>query len=255
MLTQDRVKCHSETIGPASAKPASAVLGKPLVRADSLVNAMTNTPESFWSKVAKGDPSQCWEWTGRIETTGYAYISWQGRPRRAHRLAYELTNGRIPDGLVVMHRCDNKRCCNPAHLQLGTQADNIADKVSKHRQATGDAHGSTTHPESVCRGENHGMSKMSEAVVISMLDMRKSGLSTKQISIRLGVSKNCIMSVVMGRTWTRAAKRWTESNGPITRIYHGLCTIPECTGKHYGNRLCYQHYKQNHRVKEIASAA
>lgn len=90
----------------------------------------------FWPKVQQGAPTECWEWQASLDTGGYGHIgAGPGRPlKRAHRVAYELTHGEIPPGLVVCHRCDNRRCCNPAHLFLGRQRDNIVDMISKGRR-------------------------------------------------------------------------------------------------------------------------
>lgn len=76
--------------------------------------------ERFWGKVDRGGPTECWIWTGFISPTGY------GRSSRgiAHRLAYELTHGPIPEGLTIDHLCRNKACQNPAHLELVTAAEN-----------------------------------------------------------------------------------------------------------------------------------
>jgi hypothetical protein len=90
----------------------------------------------FWSYVEKR--KGCWDWKGTIDKDGYAVISDENRRQiRAQRLSYELNHGPIPKGKHVLHRCDNPPCVNPAHLFLGSNLDNIADKVSKGRQAKG----------------------------------------------------------------------------------------------------------------------
>lgn len=97
--------------------------------------------DRFWKWVQKGDG--CWLWTGRISPTGYGLFDWyrsvRSHPRLAHRMMYTLSVGPIPEGLCVLHRCDNPPCVNPAHLFIGTQQDNMADKVAKgrHRKACG----------------------------------------------------------------------------------------------------------------------
>ena len=92
--------------------------------------------ERFWAKVEKTDA--CWEWQSRIApATGYGnFAIWkQGRRTTwlAHRLAWFLTNGAIPKGLCVLHKCDNRRCVRPDHLFLGTAADNVHDCIAKGR--------------------------------------------------------------------------------------------------------------------------
>lgn len=102
--------------------------------------------ERFWDKVECG--SDCWEWQGRTYRNGYGVLR-LNNPRRqesAHRVAYALTYGPIPSGLLVMHTCDNRRCCRPDHLTLGTVADNNADARRKSRHPHGPTHGSRTHP-------------------------------------------------------------------------------------------------------------
>lgn len=80
----------------------------------------------------------CIEWTGHKTDLGYGVIGVNKKVGGAYRIAYELKNGPIPDGLDVLHKCDNPSCINPDHLFLGTQEDNVADMVSKKRQAKGE---------------------------------------------------------------------------------------------------------------------
>lgn len=89
------------------------------------------TPEKFWARVARSDG--CWLWTGGTGPRGYGVVRYQGAAFRAHRLAWILTHGPIPEGLFVCHHCDNPPCCNPAHLFLGTGADNMRDMANKRR--------------------------------------------------------------------------------------------------------------------------
>lgn len=130
--------------------------------------------EDFWSileaHAENSSGNECWIWAGKRTRFGYGRVFVNGRTNTAHRVAWGVVNGPIPDGLCVCHDCpggDNPSCFRPSHLWLGTDADNMADKVRKGRQsrgpgsgpknpATGDRHGSVTHPEAVPRGDRHG---------------------------------------------------------------------------------------------------
>jgi hypothetical protein len=87
----------------------------------------------FWAKVRKQDG--CWEWHASIfKATGYGQFALTStQPETAHRMAWVLTHGYIPDGKYVLHKCDNRKCCNPDHLFLGTPQDNMIDMVAKGR--------------------------------------------------------------------------------------------------------------------------
>ncbi len=109
--------------------------------------------QRFWRYVVKTDG--CWSWVGAKLPKGYGRIgAGVGKSKKvllAHRLSYEIHYGPIPDNVLVCHSCDNPNCVNPSHLFLGTHKNNFDDAKKKGRIATGDRHGSKTHPESVLK--------------------------------------------------------------------------------------------------------
>lgn len=157
--------------------------------------------ERLWSRVVKShDPNGCWEWTGTTNRSGYGLLRIPGRRSMvaAHRLAWELTYGPIPQSddpkqeLCVLHRCDNPKCVNPSHLFLGTRLDNNADKMAKgrHRALAGDA--SPRH-------------SLTFEKVRLIRQLYQAGMNRNQIAKMFGVSWTCINYVVSGRTWRHAA--------------------------------------------------
>jgi hypothetical protein len=91
----------------------------------------------FWEKIYNKFDDECWNWFGAITDKGYGNIDVNGKMVGAHRVSWEIHFGKIPDGMHVLHSCDNKRCVNPRHLFLGTNLDNMRDKVLKGRQPNG----------------------------------------------------------------------------------------------------------------------
>lgn len=147
--------------------------------------------ERFWRFVSKTDG--CWEWIGKsLSSKGYGTISTGGSGSKkllAHRLSYEIHHGPIPDGLVVMHSCDNPACVNPEHLSVGTQSQNIKDMFARGRQPIVPPHKF---------GEDHKRSKLSEASVIEII---QSTDKHKVLADRYGVASNTIKCIKRGLTW------------------------------------------------------
>lgn len=152
----------------------------------------------FWAKVDKSaGPDGCWPWTAAKLRGGYGQfnpgISEGRRMVKAHRVSWALTNGPIPSGeghhgICVCHRCDVRACVNPAHLFLGTQAENVRDRDAKGRRVN-------------MRGEAHGMAKLTEAdakTVIALISLRE---RYRDIASRFGVTRHCVKRIASGRSW------------------------------------------------------
>jgi len=91
-------------------------------------DAIQRAADRFWRRVAKADGSACWLWTGARFHFGHGAFKVAGRTLKAHRVAYVLTYGPIPNNNVVRHRCDTPPCVRPDHLLLGSQVENVADR-------------------------------------------------------------------------------------------------------------------------------
>lgn len=142
--------------------------------------------ERFWPKVDKRGPDECWPWKASVTHQGYGHTNVNGRTAAAHRVSYELSTGPIPEGLGVLHRCDNPRCVNPAHLFLGTPADNTADMMAKQR---------TNNP----KGEWHHAAKLTPDAVVAI---RADNRDVPVIAGQYGVSEGAIWDIKARRTWT-----------------------------------------------------
>src|SRR5580765_3798730 len=95
----------------------------------------------FWTlrqrldfRIKQTSPDSCWPFRGSLDSHGYGQMGWQGKLHLTHRLVWENLNGPIPNGLCVCHTCDNRKCCNPKHLFLGTKQDNYNDMTAKGRE-------------------------------------------------------------------------------------------------------------------------
>jgi hypothetical protein len=146
---------------------------------------MKTLAERFWEKVQKRDG--CWLWTAAINSAGYGVLN-QGKPPRmvyAHRIAWELENGPIPDGLFVLHHCDCKPCVRLDHLFIGDQADNMQDAIKKGR---------------IIRvGEKDPNSKLT---VEQIIEIRSIDASYGQLAKQFAVSRSAIQHIKERRNWS-----------------------------------------------------
>lgn len=164
----------------------------------------------FWSKVFKSQqPSECWVWMGARNHKGYGRFSTSHQHTfQSHRIAWMLCNGPIPAGMCVCHHCDNPPCCNPAHLFIGTVADNQADMKRKGRATgpknpvRGSGHYAHQHPELVLRGSKCGMAKLSESLVSEIRDRYSSRtVSMYQLGREYGVARTLIGMIIHRKIW------------------------------------------------------
>ncbi len=147
--------------------------------------------DRFWAKVAIKGLDDCWEWQASTINSGYGMLVIKRRHITAHRFSWMLANDTdIPDGLLVLHSCDNKLCCNPAHLRLGTHSDNIKEAYARGLRVVRDS-----------RGEKHGGAKLTEKDVLEIRRLSAEGKSYSTLAGEYGVSKATIAFVVTRRKW------------------------------------------------------
>lgn len=143
--------------------------------------------ERFWMSVRKSEG--CWEWTASV-SHGYGRISSEVmRSDGAHRVSWRMHNGPIPEGLCVLHKCDNRRCVRPDHLFLGTKQDNVDDMMRKGR-----------HRPSTCRGMDAPGAKLTDADVAAIRGEYK-GSNRGKLAARYGVRGETIWMIATKRTW------------------------------------------------------
>lgn len=169
-------------------------------------NRINGPPElRFWGRVqGTQNRDACWIWTGSVHRkTGYGQFTPQpGRTVSAHRYAWDCANGPIPQGLCVLHRCDNKVCVNPAHLFLGTNRDNTLDMLAKGRGAVGDRHPARARGDYLARGEAHVNAKLTAQRVGEIRQLlAEGGMSQKRIADLFGVSQMTVSNIKQGKIW------------------------------------------------------
>ena len=148
----------------------------------------------FWSMVCKTE--SCWLWTGPVNHCGYGLFDTREKSGvLAHRLAYELTYGGIPEGDQILHRCDTPPCVRPDHLVPGTPLDNCRDMIMKGRHQ---------------HGERHRSAKLTDEIVIAMRLRHAHDERTADLALEFGVAEITAYFAIVGRTWKHLPLHPTE---------------------------------------------
>lgn len=173
-LLHERTRCFSQ--GKRSAN-------KPIIA--EMFNSRTITR---FRKNVSDMAADCWIWTGRRNYLGYGIFRVWDKAYLAPRIAYFLATGKDPESKCVCHHCDNPLCVRPAHLFLGSHAENMADCAAKGR-----------HPD--CRGSKHPSVKLSEAEVLEIRSLSKY-CSQRALASRFSVSQRTIFGIIHRQSWT-----------------------------------------------------
>lgn len=159
--------------------------------------------EVFWRHVKVGDNTECWLWTYGFSDNGYGKLKWNGKFVGAHRISFMIHHGPILNGLVVRHTCDVKNCVNPNHLVVGTQKDNMIDRLVRGR----------------------GRLKVSKETAEAVRSDKNIGKRTSELSNKFQLSPRCIRDIVSGR-------KWKSANGPTVN-----CTGNPFKGKPFPDKI------------------
>ena len=143
-------------------------------------------PQNFYASVEKTEG--CWNWTGHCNTSGYGHLSLSGRLILAHRHAWSLENGPIPDGALVLHHCDNRRCVRIEHLYLGTHLDNARDREQRGRG----------RPRT---GEAHPSAKLTAESVAQIRARYAAGEPASSLAREFSINYRTVHQIVRGATW------------------------------------------------------
>jgi len=150
---------------------------------------MPTVEKRFWSKVDRRGPDECWPWIGGTRVRQYGMFCVNGGKQLAHRFAWTLVCGEIPDGLAACHKCDNPTCCNPSHLFLGSQSDNVDDCIGKGRWGH------------VFHGEKNGRARLTAELVRLIRSRRQQGETCKALAVPFGVSPQNVHRIITNQTW------------------------------------------------------
>lgn len=152
------------------------------------MNRMGRVPAPWEDRFIPDPNSGCFLWIGAADRNGYGLLKRSGQLLKAHRVAWERENGPIPEGMHVLHHCDNPPCVNPVHLFLGTHQDNMDDREAKGRNV-------------VVRGEAHGSARLTAAAVRDIKRRLAIGELARVLATAYRVSVSAIRHIASGRCW------------------------------------------------------
>ena len=158
--------------------------GDPAIVKQDQLHGLTLKERLYARAESRGD---CLEWTGNKDCNGYGRMKIEGQPMLVHRVAWELHNGPIPEGICVLHRCDNPPCIKLSHLFIGTINDNVQDCIQKGRDR-----------KRGLKGEDHNLAKLTEAQVIKIRNSDERGVD---LARRYNVTQTTISDIRKGRIW------------------------------------------------------
>jgi len=193
----------------------------------------------FWSHVDKCNHNAlctqcCWNWNGS-NAKGYGSfhlkksgvrVTW-----RANRVSWIYAHGEIPEGLWVLHTCDNPACVNPSHLWLGTPDDNQKDSMQKGRRPMGDNHGLRLHPESLRYGEDNPAAKLT-AIDVQMIRIRhQEGWTQEKIATHFKTSRQNVGHIIHGDSWKHLPSTTSLPAGPAFRVKYFWASVGHTNGQ------------------------
>jgi hypothetical protein len=176
-----------------SVNKITRIVGNDSARLMSRVNRDGPTPAH------RPELGPCWEWTGSKLKSGHGLLrSVAADTYLAHRLSWHIHNGPIPDGLCVLHHCDNPPCVRPDHLFLGTRADNTMDMISKGRQNFADG---LRALRSFQTGSGNPQAKMTEEKVIELRRRAADGEHYAELAVAFSIAASTANAIILGNSW------------------------------------------------------
>lgn len=161
---------------------------------------MESIKEAFDRRAKSLRDNGCLIWLGSKTTAGYGRFKLRGKHYAAHRTSYLIHHGPIPEGMVVCHSCDNPSCVNPAHLWIGTHADNQRDCTVKNRRATGSRHRSALYPDKIPKGAQTGRASLTPDQVREIRRLAGT-MSQQKIADLFKTPQTNVSRIIRRKTW------------------------------------------------------